>query len=146
VHKAADRLRAFLPGSGSVVVIGACEYGVLARPGQTPFLLRHYPKAMAGSPEELNRMRPRPEVPLEIVATADGERLTLTALRAGRPVPGAVFHTVDADLLNDEVTADRAGKATWKPPSRGYYAVYTSQTLPEAGEAGGKKYAEIREF
>jgi hypothetical protein len=129
-----------------VVVIGACEYGVLARPGQTPFLLRHYPKAMAGSPDELNRMRPRPEVPLEIVATADGERLILTALRAGRPVPGAVFHTVDADLLNDEVTADRDGKATWKPPSRGYYAVYTNQTLPESGEVGGKKYAEIREF
>src|SRR3981081_777148 len=29
VHKAADRLRAALPSSGSVAVVGACEYGVL---------------------------------------------------------------------------------------------------------------------
>src|SRR5437660_7552370 len=36
VHKAADRLRAHLPAWGSVVVVGTCEYGVLARPKQTP--------------------------------------------------------------------------------------------------------------
>src|SRR5262245_37331621 len=48
VHKAADRLRAILPASGSLVVIGECQYGVIARSGQTPFLLRYYPKAVAG--------------------------------------------------------------------------------------------------
>src|SRR5262249_52552770 len=61
VHEAADRLRAALPSGGSVAVIGACEYGVLARPKQTPFLLRHYPKAVAGRPEELNRLTTRSE-------------------------------------------------------------------------------------
>src|SRR5438552_8727802 len=30
VHKTADRLRAFLPSSGSVSVVGVCQYGVLA--------------------------------------------------------------------------------------------------------------------
>jgi hypothetical protein len=52
-HKGADRLRAYLPAAGSVVVVGSCEYGVLARPEQTPFLLRYYPKAIAGKPAEL---------------------------------------------------------------------------------------------
>ena len=41
VLKAPDRLRAWLPYSGSVVVVGECRYGVLARPNPTPFLLRH---------------------------------------------------------------------------------------------------------
>src|SRR3954453_16598779 len=63
VHKAADRLRAALPASGSVAVVGVCHYGVLARPGQTPLLLRYYPKAVAGRPGELNTLRPRPETP-----------------------------------------------------------------------------------
>src|SRR3954451_13497740 len=35
IHRSADRLRAALPSSGSVAVVGACEYGVLARPKQT---------------------------------------------------------------------------------------------------------------
>ncbi|HQU47490.1 MAG TPA: hypothetical protein PK867_32095 [Pirellulales bacterium] len=32
VRKATDRLRAHLPASGTVAVVGECEYGVLARP------------------------------------------------------------------------------------------------------------------
>src|SRR5437588_8553170 len=40
VHSATDRLRASVPVSGSIAVVGACEYGVLARPKQTPFLPR----------------------------------------------------------------------------------------------------------
>src|SRR5437773_11284656 len=31
VHPTADRLRAWLPASGSVAVVGSCTYGVLAR-------------------------------------------------------------------------------------------------------------------
>src|SRR6516225_7751346 len=58
VVKGADRLRAHLPATGSLAVIGRCDYGVLARPKQTPFLLRHYPKAIAGKPAELNRLKP----------------------------------------------------------------------------------------
>jgi lysophospholipase L1-like esterase len=146
VHKGSDRLRAALPASGSVVVVGACEYGVLARPKQVPFLLRHYPKAMAGNPEELARMQPCKEVPLEVVATADGDRIHLVALRSGKPVPGAEFHTVDAKLNNDRVTAGADGRATWKPPGPGRYSVYTGRVDKESGEAGGKRYEEVRSF
>src|SRR6266850_5592368 len=48
VHQAADRLRALVPSSGSFAVVGECTYGVLARAKQPAFLLRHYPKAVAG--------------------------------------------------------------------------------------------------
>src|SRR5205809_4327349 len=37
VHQATDRLRAWVPATGSIVVVGQCEYGVLARPMQTAF-------------------------------------------------------------------------------------------------------------
>lgn len=146
VHKAPDRLRAWLPVSGSVMVVGACEYGVLARPEQRPFLLRHFPKAIAGSPEELNRMKPYGKLPLEVVATCTPDGIRLVALKDGKPLPRAEFVTVDRELTNDKVIADSDGVATWKPPAAGAYAVYTRDTRKESGEAKGKKYEETRDF
>ena len=72
--------------------------------------------------------------------------MVLTLLREGKPVPGAVFTTVDDDLANEEVKADAAGKAIWKPPSPGYYCIYTKLVSKTPGEWKGKPYSEIREF
>jgi hypothetical protein len=146
VRKGTDRLVAPLPGSGSVAVVGSCEYGVLARPKEVPFLLRYYPKAIAGRPEELNRMTPRREVPLEIMANLEGDRVRLVVLRRGKPVPGSVLHTVDADLTETTLTAGPDGAATWTPPAPGPYSIYTRDATRAAGEAGGKSYEEVREF
>src|SRR5438874_4157850 len=41
VHKTPDRLRALVPSSGSLAVIGECTYGVLGAK-KIPLLLRHY--------------------------------------------------------------------------------------------------------
>lgn len=144
VHKAADRLRAYLPASGSVAVVGECQYGVLKR--EVPFLLRYYPKAIAGKPEELNRLQPRKDSPLEIMATVEAETITFVALRQGKPIPDAVFTTVDADLVNEELSAGPDGRATWKPTTPGRYSVYTRYVSKESGELNGKKYEEIRAF
>ena len=146
VLKAPDRLRAWLPYSGSVVVVGECRYGVLARPNQTPFLLRHYPKAIAGNPDELNKMQPHGKLPLEVVATIDNDGLRLTVLHDGKPLPKAELVTVDAKLNNVKLTADEEGRATWKPPAPGTYAVYTSLKTRAAGKLDDKPYEEIRDF
>lgn len=144
VHRETDRLRAFVPPTGSVSVVGFCEYGVLTR--EVPFLLRYYPKAIAGRPEELNRMQPRPDTPFEIMATAQDEQIHFTVLRDGKPLPGAKLTTIDMDLNNEELVADADGRATWTPPTPGRYSVYTGSTKKQSGEAGGKAYVEIREF
>jgi hypothetical protein len=146
VHRASDRLRAWVPESGSMVVVGRCVYGVLARPRQTPFLLRHFPKALAGTPNELNKMQPYGKMPLEVVASFEGDGLRLTALKDGEPVPKAEFVTVDQSLANVKLTADESGRATWKPPAAGVYSVYVRDTRKESGQTGDKKYEEIRDF
>src|SRR5262245_26279351 len=146
VHRGYDRLRAWVPESGSMVVVGRCDYGVLGRPKQTPFLLRHFPKALAGTPDELNKLLPYGKLPLEVVATFDGDGVRLVALRDGKPVPKAEFVTVDQSLANVKLTADEHGRATWKPPAAGVYSVYTRDTRKESGQAGGKKYEEVRDF
>lgn len=144
VKPATDRLRAFLPPSGSVSVSGELVYGVLKR--EVPFLLRYYPKGVSGSPEKLNAMTARKGSPLEIVANWSETGVTLTALRHGKPLPGALFTTVDIDLVNEELKADKNGRVSWKPDAAGYYCVYIRATDKQAGEHGGKSYTEIRDF
>ena len=146
VHKATDRLRAWVPTTGSLLVVGECRYGVLAREKQVPFLLRHFPKALAGNPDELNRLRPHGKMPLEIAVTCEKDGLRLLALKDGRPVAGAEFITVDAKLANTKHRAGADGQALWKPSAPGVYSIYTRDTRTESGEEGGKKYDEIRDF
>jgi hypothetical protein len=146
VHKAPDRLRAWLPEEGAMVVVGRCVYGVLARPKQTPFLLRHFPKALDGPAAELNKMQAYGKLPLEIVAAFEDGGVRFTALKDGKPVPKAQFVTVDASLANVQLTADENGRAMWRPPAAGVYSVYTRDTRKELGEENGKKYEEIRDF
>jgi hypothetical protein len=144
VRKGADRLRAYLPASGAVSVTGYLEYGVLKR--EVPFLLRYYPKAVAGDPKKVAALRPRGDAPLEIDASFDQDQVTLTLLRNGKPVPEAAFTTVDDDLSNEELKADKTGKVTWKPPAPGFYCVYAKSVVKTPGERDGKHYSEIREF
>lgn len=146
VREGVDRLRAPLPGSETLSVVGACEYGVLARPKEVPFLLRYYPKAIAGDPGKLNRMTAREEIPLEIMGKLEGDKIHLVLLKQGKPVPGVVFHAVDADLTESEATAGPDGTAVWTPPAPGPYSIYARDTTKRLGEIGGKSYEEIREF
>ena len=139
-----DRLRAYLPSEGAVSVTGVCEYGVLER--EVPFLLRYYPKAISGTTEEIHAFKPHEQMSLEIMTTIVGDAISLTLLDHGKPVPNAVFTTVDDDLKNEELKADGEGKAMWKPANPGHYSIYSKVVRKEAGELNGKKYSEIREF
>ena len=79
VHKTPDRLRALVPSSGSLSVIGECTYGVLGK--KTPFLLRHYPKAVAGPADEIGALHPKAEIPFEIQLRGKGDELEFIALQ-----------------------------------------------------------------
>ncbi|MGP0064472.1 MAG: DUF3386 family protein [Isosphaeraceae bacterium] len=158
VHPGTDRLRAALPSDRSLVVVGECQYGVIARPKETAFLLRHYPKALAGVADELNRMKPRREIPFEIRSTFEDDgrdkgggtgshgAIRLQVLRDGRPVPDAVFTAIDSSLTEATVKAGPDGSAVWTPPAAGRYSIYTRETLKQKGSLDGKPYDEIREF
>ena len=144
-NQAADRLRAALPSDRSLVVVGECQYGVLARPNQTPFLLRYYPKAVAGLGDELNRLTPRKEIPFEIQAAFEGDgpvkgkdqstggRVRLVVLRDGKPIPSAVFTVVDSDLSEKTIKAGSDGAALWAPAEPGRYSIYVRETLKQKG-------------
>ncbi len=127
------------------MIAGQLDYGVLKRPAQKPFLLRHYSKAVAGTPAEVNALKPK-EARLEIVPRFSAEGVELTALLDGKPMPETTFTTVDQDLSGDELKADTQGRVTFAPPSPGVYSIYVKHVDLTPGEHGGQPYAEVREF
>jgi hypothetical protein len=145
MQKLSDRLRAHVPMSGPLMVAGQLDYGVLHRPAQPPFLLRHYSKAVAGTAEEVNRFSAKGS-PLEVVAQFEQDHVVLTALLHGKPMPGAKFTTVDSDLSNEELTSDSDGRATFKPAAPSVYAIYVAHVDPTPGEHRGESYKEVRQF
>ncbi len=144
LRQGTDRLRGYLPASGPVSVAGELVYGVLTR--NVPFLLRYHPKAVAGQSDKLHRLKPNGKAALEIVAEFKDDEIVLTALANGKPVPNALFTTVDDDLANEELRADESGRAVWKPLFPGHYCVYTRAVLKQPGEHKGRRYSEIRDF
>jgi hypothetical protein len=140
-----DRLRAHVPTSGSLMVAGQLDYGVLAREGQTPFLLRHYSKAVAGPSTEVNRLEPK-GTRLEVRARFEADRIVLTSWLDGKPMPHATLTTVDANLSGDDLKADANGQATFTPDAPGVYSVYTRHVDLTPGTHNGAPYKEVREF
>jgi hypothetical protein len=144
MRKLSDRLRAHVPVEGALLVAGQLDYGVLDR-GGTPFLLRHYSKAVAGKPDEVNRFTAK-GTNLEITATFDSHGVALTALLGGKPIPRAVFTTVDSNLSGEELKGDADGRATFKPDAPGVFSIYIRHVDRTAGEHKQSSYKEIREF
>ena len=129
VRQAADRLVASLPSGRSLAVVGRCEYGVLARPNQTPFLLRYYPKAVAGNPDELNRLTPSREIPFEIQPTFETDSRPRKRSADGRDSPGCASRRQTdprtrpsppsiPTLSEQTIKAGPDGIALWSPPPR----------------------------
>ena len=145
MRKLADRLRGHVPTTGPLMVVGQLDYGVLARPAQTPFLLRHYSKTVAGTSDEVNALKPK-GARLEIVPRFDDSGVNLTALLDGKPMAETTFTTVDENLSGDDIKADTEGRATFAPPSPGVYSIYIKHVDPSGGEHRGQKYDEVREF
>lgn len=137
-----DRLVGTAPSREAMVIEGRCEYGVVRR----QFLLRYYPRTLAGDPVALNRIGSSGELPLEVAAQFTGDQLVLTALAHGKPLPGEPIYVVDAELNSAELPTDEHGRATWKPPAPGAYTIYLGRETNQAGELGGERYDSIREF
>ena len=127
------------------MVVGQLDYGVLGGSPGPAFLLRHYSKAVAGKPDEVNRLSAK-GTNVEIVASFEPERVVMTALLGGRPMPNTVFTTVDMNLSSEELKGDSDGRATFTPPTPGVFTVYVRHVDPTSGEHKDKIYKEIREF
>ncbi|MBO0697968.1 MAG: DUF4198 domain-containing protein [Zavarzinella sp.] len=135
-----------VPGTGSRIVVGTTDYGVLQRGDSKPFLLHYYPKAIFGDLPAPERATAGDRVPLELVPIADGGKLRFKALSGSKPLPKAEVNVlVPGEEKSKIVATDESGltPAFEKP---GQYGAHVRLTEEKAGEQGGKKYQEVRHY
>lgn len=146
LDKAANCYRFEVQGTGSRIVVGTTDYGVLQRGEGKPMWLRYYPKAIFGDIPAVDNATAGTIVPLELVPVVDGAKLKFKALAAGKALAKAeVTVVIPGEEKTKVVVTDEAGLTTGFDKA-GTYGAYVRQVETKSGEQGGKKYEEIRNY
>lgn len=136
-------LKGKMKGIQPQVAYGSVDYGVVAKGDAKPALLRYHPKAvLAGTDEKSATIG---KVAIEIVPIVEGGKVTFRVLASGKPVPDVEVSVTTPDGKKEKVKADKDGR-TQAFEAKGRFAAYAKYAEATAGEAGGKKYEEIRHY
>jgi uncharacterized GH25 family protein len=133
-----------LAGSGTRVVHGSTNYGVMARKDAKPFLLRYHPKAVVG-PWTGDAAKVGEAAPLEIVPVGTPGQLRLQVLAKGRPVADAEVTVMVPGDKGQKVKTDKDG-LTPEFTRKGRYGAWARHFETGAGEHAGSKYEEVRHY
>jgi uncharacterized GH25 family protein len=133
-----------VPGTGTRVVYGTTDYGVLQKGDAKPFKLTYYPKAVVGA-ATAKEATVGEKLPLEVVATGTPGQVKFRVLASGKPLAGSEVTVIYPNGAKKAVTTDKEG-FTPEFEATGRFGVYARQTEAKAGEHGGKKYDEVRNY
>jgi uncharacterized GH25 family protein len=132
-----------IPGTGSRVVYGVTDYGVVQKGSAKPYLLRYYPKALVGPiPEDGGKLGKHQDV--EIVPVVSGGKVAFEVLAHARPVADAEVHVLQKSGAEKLIT-DAKGR-TKAVEVKGQCGVYVRHVEKKAGKVGGKDYDEVRQY
>jgi hypothetical protein len=133
-------------GSGSRIVIGTIDYGVLQRGDSKPFRLYYHPKGVFGEIPAPEKATAGDRVPLELTPIVEAGKLRFKAMVGGKPIGKAEVNVlVPGEEKTKVVATDDAGLTpTFDKP--GTYGAYTRQVEVKTGEHDGKKYEEVRHY
>lgn len=133
-----------VPGSGSRIVVGTTDYGVLQRGDAKPFHLRYYAKAIFGDVPAEEKATAGSLVPLELIPIVDGGKLRFKVVAGGKAMAKVeVTVLIPGEEKSRVVVTDDAGFTSAFDKS-GMYGAYARSTESKSGEQGGKKYEEVR--
>ena len=135
-----------VPGSGSRVVVGTLEYGVLQRGDSKPFLLNYYPKAVFGDVPAPERATAGDKTPLELVPFAAGGKLRFKVLSGGKPLAKADVTVLVPGEAKSQIVATDDDGLTPGFDKVGTYGAQVRRVEEAVGEREGKKYAEVRHY
>jgi hypothetical protein len=135
-----------VPGTGSRIVVGTTDYGVLQRGEGKPFLLHYYPKAIVGGLPAPEKGTVGDRVPLELVPVVEGGKLRLQALAGGKPLVKAEVNVLVPGEEKAKVVATDDGGLTPGFDKAGMYGAHVRLVEAKGGEQGGKKYDETRHY
>ena len=136
-------LKVEVPGTGSRVVYGVTDYGVIQKGKAKPFLLQYHPKAIVGAiPKDGGKLGDA--VPVEIVPVVSAGKVVFEVLARGKPVADAEVNVI-LKSGNKKLTTDAKGR-TEAIEVKGQCGVWVRHTEATTGKAGGKAYEEARHY
>ena len=133
-----------IPGSGTRVVYGVTDYGVLQKGEGKPFKLVYCPKAIVGS-ATAKEATVGEKLELEVLAVASSSKTKFQVRAAGKPVPELEVTVILPDVTKKAVKTDKEG-FTPEFESRGRYGVIAKRIESKTGEHAGKKFDETRTY
>jgi uncharacterized GH25 family protein len=133
-----------VPGTGTRIVYGVTDYGVLQKGDTKPFMLAYYPKAVVGTATG-KEATVGEKLPLEIVAFRELAKVKFQVLAAGKPVADAEVTVLLPGSGKKAVKTDKNGFTTDFDGS-GRYGVTAKVIEAKTGDHAGKKYEEIRKY
>ncbi len=101
-------MRVNVPGSGTRVVYGVTDYGVLQKGDAKPFKLTYYPKAVIGT-ATAKEATVGEKLPLEVVATGGAGKVKFQVLTAGKPLADSEVTVMLPDGAKKAVKTDKDG-------------------------------------
>lgn len=135
-----------VPGKGTRIVGGVCEYGVFQRGDNPPSLLTYYPKAILGKvgPEAA---KPWGRLPLELLPRIEKDTLVLTLIAGGKPVADVEVNVLaPGNTKLDPLKTNDKGEVTVKMEKAGMYGVRALHAEKKEGTLGDKKYSAVRSY
>lgn len=132
-----------IPGEDTRVIYGSVDYGVMARQGSKPYLLRYHPKAIVGPWTKAARLGDA--CPAEIVPVGEAGKLRFQVLAHGKPVADTEVTVLVTGSKGKKVKTDRDG-LTPEFAQPGQYGAWVRSTEAAYGEHAGQKYDEVRHY
>jgi uncharacterized GH25 family protein len=134
---------ATVPGTGSRVVYGSVNYGVMQKGDAKPFLLVYHPRAIVGAiPADGGKISGSAA---ELVPVAAAGKVKFQLLASGKPVADAEATVMLPDGKSEKVKTDKDG-FTKEFAGAGRYGVWVRYAEAKSGELDGKKYEEVRHY
>lgn len=137
-------LKAKLPGSGPRVVFGTANWGVMQKGDSKPYLLAYHPKAILGNVPDA-KTAVGDKVPAELFAIRDGGKTSFKLTAGGKPVPEAEINVMKPDNTRAKLKANKDG-VTEPVEGKGRFGAWAKHVEAKAGELGGKRYEEVRNY
>jgi uncharacterized GH25 family protein len=139
--EAKDHLAVAVP-PGTRAVFGQVEYGVFAKEGAKPRLVKYYPKALLGA-EPADRTALTSPPLLEVLPVREGGKTRFRVVMMGKPVAGAAVEVLLPEKQEHaDATTDDEG-LTPGFEGVGRFGVTARVEVPKAGELNGQKYEVI---
>lgn len=133
-----------IPGSGTRIVHGVTDLGLMEHGQDKPSVLIYHPKTILGDAFSSEQIVGG-DMPIEIVPLGKPGAVILELLVGGKPQPHSEITILLPDGTQKRVKTNERGR-TDALPEMGRYGAWARYWEPKGGERDGKKFAETRHY